>query len=190
MKKLGPIRKLETSLGVVLCFALPGCVAGNLGMETHVMQYSGDGKIRNCSNIFRPGYAIEFPKFDSDRPYEASYRLSHLPPTGREPPGIYLRFYQPRLRFGMAQRKKDAVTATFRLALCDAKGNTLHSAEVHLSRTGWSEQKGLFSIYALGKSYVHFERNASYVLNVSYTPGTVPPPASELYFAIDACAFY
>ena len=56
-------------------------------MWMQVKRYSGDGVIRTCSTVLVPGYLIEFPKFDSTRPYEASYRLSHVPQkivSGRE----------------------------------------------------------------------------------------------------------
>jgi hypothetical protein len=168
---------------VALCFGLSGCYDANLAMETQVLQYSGDGVIHNATMVFSPGYRIEFPKFSSVRPYEASYRLSHVPHAGRDYATIYLRFNQPD--FVMARKKKDSVTAAFRLALCDAKGNSVHSAELHLSNSYWSEAQGLFGVFDLKKSDLRFERNASYVLKVSYVPGDVPPPAEELYFSIE-----
>ena len=61
------------------------------------------------------------------------------------------------------------------MVLYDARHKVLHSGEVELSQAGWSEKEGLFHVYAAEKSYVHFERNASYLLDVSYTPGAVPP---------------
>src|SRR5713226_8559160 len=79
---------------LVLCCSFNACLAGNLGIEAQVRQYSGDGTIYNCSILFSPGYRIEFPKFSSSKPYEASYRLSYVPPTGRWPAVIYLRFFQ------------------------------------------------------------------------------------------------
>jgi hypothetical protein len=174
---------MKRLLGLVLVFLLSGCVAGNLATETEVRQYSGDGTIYNCSILFSPGYRIEFPKFNSARPYEASYRLSHVPPTARWPAVIYLRFFQQD--FITAREKKNSVTASFRIALCDTKGHILHSAEFQLSNATWTESQRLFGVYDLGKSYLHFERAASYVLNVSYTPGAVPPPAEQLYFSVE-----
>jgi hypothetical protein len=157
-------------------------------MWAETKQYSGDGVIHTCSNLFGSGYEIDFPKFDASRPFVASYRLSHVPQTARERAGISLRFYQPD--YLMAETKKGSITATFRFTLSDAHNRTLHSAEVKLSSAGWSESQRLFSVYAGERSYFHFEPNTAYVLRVSYTPGAVPPPAKELYFAIDSCAFY
>src|SRR5438876_9478461 len=181
----GGVWRLWRFLPIALCFALNGCVAGNLVMEDEVRQYSGDGVIHTCSTLLAPGYAIEFPKFGAAKPYQASYRLSNVPQTSRAQAGICLRFNQPD--FIMARKRKSSVTASFHLTLYDARNNVLHSAEVQLSRSGWSETNRLFSVYAAAKSYVQFERNAKYILNVSYTPGAIPPPANQLYFAIDNC---
>jgi hypothetical protein len=179
----------QTLFGLtVICVGLGGCVAGHAEMEREVMQYSGDGVIHTCSTLLVAGYAIEFPKFSAAKPYQTSYRLSNVPQTSRAKAGICLRFNQPN--FIMARKRKRSVTASFHLTLYDARNNVLHSAEVQVSRSGWSERKRLFSVYAAAKSYVHFERNAKYILNVSYTPGAIPPPAKELYFAIDNCGFY
>jgi hypothetical protein len=189
--ELGHLKRPGRLLLILLCFVLSGCVTGNLAMETGVMQYSGDGVIHSCSTILMPGYAIEFPKFNSTRSYQASYRLSNMPPAGRERALILLRFNQPGLLFSTAQRKQKSVTATFRFSLLDAKGDLLHSAELQLCSAIWTgNQRVPYGIYELGKSHFHFERNASYILHVSYTPGAVPPPAKELYFAIDNCGFY
>jgi hypothetical protein len=169
---------------VALCFGLSGCFVANLAMEVQVLQYSGDGEIHNSSIFFSPGYRIEFPKFTSARPYQASYRLSHVPHTPtHDYATIYLRFDEGD--FVMARKKKDSVTAAFRLELYDANGNSVHSAELHLSNSYWSEAQGLFGVFDLKKSDLRFERNASYVLKASYMPGDVPPPAEELYFSIE-----
>jgi len=169
---------------VALCFGLSGCFVANLVMEAQVLQYSGDGVIHNSTMAFSPGYRIEFPKFNSARPYEAPYRLSHVPHTPtHDHATIYLRFNQPD--FVMARKKKGSVTAAFRLELYDSKGNSVHSAELHLSNSYWSEAQGLFGVFDLKKSDLRFERNTSYVLKVSYVPGDVPPPAEELYFSIE-----
>ena len=157
-------------------------------MLVETKQYSGDGVIHTCSNLFGGGYGIDFPKFDASRPYAASYRLSNVPQTVRERTGISLRFHQAN--YLMAQHKKNSVTATFRFTLIDARNRTLHSVAVRVSSAGWSENQRLFSVYAGEKSYFHFQPNTAYVLKVSYMPGAVPPPAKELYFAIDNCSFY
>ena len=175
---------LKLLLLVALCFGLSGCFLANLVMEAQVLQYSGDGVIHNASIFFWPGYRIEFPKFSSDRSYEASYRLSHVPHTPTHDHAIiYLRFNQPDA--AMVQRAKNSVTAAFQLTLYDAKGHIVHSAEVHVSTSYWGGGVGVFGIFDLRKSALRFERNASYVLKVSYVPGDVPPPSEELYFSIE-----
>ena len=91
----------------------------------------------------------------------------------------------------MAREKQASVTATFRFTVRDTRHTTLHSAEVKVSSAGWSEQnRGLFSVYAGDQSYFQFQPNTTYTLEVAYTPGAVPAPAKELYFAMDNCAFY
>jgi hypothetical protein len=168
---------------VAVCFTLNGCILANLEMERQVLLYSGDGVIHNASIIFWPGYRIEFPKFNSAKPYEASYRLSHVPQAGHDHAVIYLRFNQPDL--DMADSRKKSVTASFRVTLYDKKGSVLHSAELHMSNSIWSQNQSLFGIYDRKKSYFHFKRYASYVMKVSYLPGDVPAPADELYFSIE-----
>jgi hypothetical protein len=168
-----------------LCCALTlnGCVVADVAMETQVMQYSGDGVIHNASLTFWPGYRIEFPAFDATRAFEASYRLSHVPQLDSRDPLIYLRFYQRD--FITARKKKNSVTASFHVALSDAQGHILHSAEISLSTSWWTGNQRLFGVYDLEKSKLHFDRGASYVLHVAYKPGRVPPPAKQLYFSIE-----
>jgi len=169
----------------MLVFLLSGCVVGNLAMETQVMQYSGDGVIRNSSIAISPGYQIEFPKFNAARSYEASYRLSRVPQNYRRLSTCYLRFNQPGLSWRVVQKRKNSVTATVRFRLCDENGHVLKSSQFHLSNSWWTGNRGLFGIYALEKSDLHFEPNTRYILNVSYTPGNVPPPTKQLYFSIE-----
>jgi hypothetical protein len=180
---------MKTLFLMATSFLLSGCgIFADPTMWVETKGYSGDGVIHTCSTLFGGGYGIDFPKFDASRPYTASYRISNVPQTARERSGFSLRFLQPDYR--MAKSREGSVTATFSFTLCDQRNTTLHSAQVSVSRAGWSQSQGLFSVYAGKKSYVHFERGARYVLKVSYTPGTRPPPAKELFFAIDNCSTY
>lgn len=175
---------------MLACLALISCgIPGSTVMWAETKQYSGDGVIHSCSNLFGGGFAIDFPTFDSSRPYAASYRLSHVPQTGRGSV-IYLRFERSGLLPSAAQRKTKSATSTFRFTICDAKGSVLDSADFHVSNAILTQTGSIFGIYELGKSEFRFEYNNSYVLKVSYVPGSVPPPAKQLYFAIDNCAFY
>jgi hypothetical protein len=168
---------------IPLCLALNGCVVVNLGMWLQVMQYSDDGVIHNCSVISWPGYWIDFPKFRSDRPYEASYRLSNVPQLPGFPAFIYLRFNQPNRV--AAEKKKDLVTAVFRITLSDETGRIVHSAELPCSSSIWTGGGPDFGVADLKKSELHFEAGASYILRVSYDPGSVPLPANDLHFSIE-----
>jgi hypothetical protein len=161
-------------------------------MSLQVKRYSGDGIIYDCSSsppivgmLFSwPGYRIEFPKFRSDSPYEAVYHFSHVPQlTGYRAPIIYLRF-KPGNRIA-AERNKELVSSVFHFSLLDSTHNMLHSAEIPMATSIWTDWGGAFGVYDLGKSELHFEARKSYVLKVSYTPGPTPPPARELYFSIE-----
>lgn len=175
--------RLRRALPILLCLALNGCVVGNLDMWLQVKKYSGDGVIHNCSSLLSPGYSIEFPKFSSASPYQNTYRINRVPQRGGEPAWLYLRFFWQNT--GGVDEKKKSVTASFRITLSDTKGRILHSADFHLSNADWMQEQGRrFWVYDLEKSRLQFERDASYILNVSYTPGSVPPPAEELYFFI------
>jgi len=183
---------MKRVLLILLCLLLNGCVIGNLSMWIQVRQYSGDGIIYNSSSsipivgalICWPGYRIEFPRFQSDRPYEASYRLSHVPQRGRNPAIIYLRF-TPQPNWVGALKTQNSVTAVFRIILENAEGRILHSAELPIATSGWTSAGGPFGVYELQKSEFFFEPHKSYILRVSYVPGEVPPPADELYFSIE-----
>src|ERR1700741_3316289 len=104
---------------MLACLILCSCgVPGSLETWTGTKQYSGDGAIHTCSNLFAGGYEINFPAFDASRPYSASYQLSHLPTGARERTGITLCFYQRDL--ALAREKQKSATAIFHLTLRDA----------------------------------------------------------------------
>src|SRR5438477_5628876 len=97
-------------LPALACVALSGCgIPAGAGMWAQAKEYAGDGVIHTCSNLFAGGYEIDFPRFDASRPFAASYRLSRVPPTGRNPAIIYLRFNAPELSFLMSETKKTSV---------------------------------------------------------------------------------
>jgi hypothetical protein len=130
-----------------------------------------------------PGYRIEFPKFPSDRPYEASYRISNVPQRGGHPAIIYLRFTQPD--WIAAVNKKKSVTAVVLIMLSDAHGHVVKSVELPIATSVWTGARGPFGIYKPRTSELFLEAHKSYILKVSYTPGKTPPPANELYFSIE-----
>ncbi len=190
MTDLARGKRLKCVVLIPLCLTLNGCVVANLGMWLQIMRYSGDGVIHSCSSshpviatlVSWPGYQIEFPKFRADGPYEASYRLSNIPQVPGFPAVIYLRFNQPD---GVAEKKKDLVTAVFRITLCDTTGRILHSAELSGSTSIWEGGGPSFGVYDLKESELHFEAGASYILHVSYDPGEVPLPGDNLHFSIE-----
>jgi hypothetical protein len=172
---------MRSLLPIVAVLALTSCKP--IGMQAK--QYSGDGTLRACSNLLGQGYAIEFAPFDATKPYLASYRLSHVPQF-RQDPYVYLRFHSgPSFSFPEDLKKRG--TAVIWASLADAYGREKHSLDLPLSSGVWAESQGLFSAYALNQSQFHFAPQESYVLTVSYKPGAVPPPATNLYFEIDGC---
>jgi hypothetical protein len=184
------VTSLARLLSVTLCLILSGCVAGNLAMEAQIRQYSGDGAIHSCSNALGPGYVIEFPKFDASRPCAASYRVSHVPRLqridGPSNAGFYLRF-KSNLGFAATRELKKKSTAVLRLTIVDSRGEVIQSSKSAVSDSGWTQTQ---NVYSVSDGEFHFDADASYILKVVYTPGPVAPPAKELYFAIDNCAWY
>jgi len=178
-------------LSLVVSITLSSCVVGTLGMEAQVQRYSGDGVIHSCSTALMAGYRIQFPKFDASRAYAASYRLSHVPQLhridGRDDPSVYLRF-RSSLGFAATQEFRKSSTAIFRLTLVDSRGRAIYSTKSAMSDSRWGQQMG--NLYDSFGCEFHFERDATYVLKVAYTPGHVPPPAKELYFALENCGYY
>ena len=173
------------SLGVVIAlFLLGGCMP----MASKAKRYSGDGEIRVCSNLLAQGYSITFPSFPADQPFSAVYKLAGVPSVSRDP-YVYLSFHSDAPP-SASDTVKPQVTAVMHLTLEDSSGRQLRSLELPLAKAIWRHSQDVFGVYDLEKSSFHFEPSASYVLRVSYTPGSTPPPAKEVYFEIDGCAYY
>jgi len=147
-----------------------------------LLRYSGDGEIRPAPIM--PGYQITFPKFGASQPYSASYRLCRVPQRKYSEPIIYLRFHWSR-GFADIDEIKKQVTARFRFTLLDGEGGLVQSADLPVSGSIWTGGGDFLGIYQLDQSRLHFRKDASYVLNVSYAPGPVPPPTKELYFSVE-----
>ena len=151
-------------------------------------RYSGDGEFHTCSNLLGQGYSIAFPSFPADQPYSASYKLAHVPSVGRDP-YLYLSFHSDAPP-SASDTVKPHVTASIHVTLEDSRSREARSLELSLAKAIWRWSQNVFGAYDLEKGVFHFAPSASYVLRVSYTPGSVPPPAKEVYFEIDDCAFY
>jgi len=175
---------IKSLLPVLVAGTLSGCTP----MWIQSAQYSGDGELRTCSNALGGGYDIEFPPFAAAKPYSASYRLAHVPQIGRDPQ-TYLEFQWDSTGADTDEVRK-RVTAAFGLTLENTRGDRVQSVEVPLAKSTWTESGVVVGAYALDKSAFHFDRDASYILKVSYTPGAVPPPARQVYVRIDGCAGY
>jgi hypothetical protein len=174
--------------------ALTNCgIPGGAEISIQARQYSGDGQIRTCSNSIEPGFAIDFPPFDASAGYTKSYHLSKVPQVYRSKetvdPILYLRFAKWK-GFGDPDKIKIDATASFRVVLSKSTGEVVKTFTLTLASSIWTVSQNLIGVYDLEKSKVHFERGGAYVLHVEYTPGTNPPLAKKLYFALDDCAFY
>lgn len=161
-----------------------------IAMNLQIRRYSGDGSIRTCGNLLAPGYAIDFPKFEASRPYSASYRLVRLPrvhdPLGPRKAHIYLSLWWKNGSVNFDQ----SLSGSVRVDLVKSSGQLVHSFELPLASVmrGNSQGRDLFS--DIKSTELHFEKNVDYYLRVSYSPGSVPPPAKELFFTIRDCAEY
>jgi len=175
-------------IALLTALSLAGCgIPATAEMWFQTKRYSGDGVIRNCSNLFGAGYCIDFPEFDAFRPFSASYRMVRIPKVFGRDPSIYLKF---RCAPGSMDAIKNSTTASFGITLVDSTGGVIRSVEVPMSTSICWETGGVCAAYDLEKSPFHFRSNTSYVLKVSYDPGSVPPPTKTLYFSVDNCAFY
>jgi hypothetical protein len=179
---------MRTLVALIIALALAGCgipASGVMWLQTK--RYSGDGVIHNCSNLIGAGYRIDFPEFDASRSFSASYRMAHVPKVFGRDPLIYLKF---RCESGSSDEIKKRVTASFRITLLDSTRTVIRSIELPMSTSIWWEAQNLCGAYDLEKSPFRFQSSASYILEVSYDPGPVPPPTKRLYFSVDNCAFY
>jgi hypothetical protein len=175
------VKRLLLSILILACIPVSIWLVANLGMWMQVLRYSGDGVIHAAPLM--PGYEITFPKFDAFQPYSASYRFSRVPQRKYSEPVIYLRFHWSR-GFAHIDEIKKQVTARFRFTLLDGEGGLVQSADLPVSASIWTGGTEFWAIYQ-DESRLHFRKDASYVLNVSYAPGPVPPPTKELYFSVE-----
>src|SRR6266404_5211691 len=116
---------MKTLVTALIALALAGCgipASGEMWLQTK--RYSGDGVIRNCSNLIGAGYCIDFQEFDASRPFSASYRMAHVPKVFGRDPLIYLKF---RCESGSSDEIKKRVTASFRITLLDSAGAAIRS---------------------------------------------------------------
>ena len=176
------IKRLLLVILSVPCIPLTIWVGANSWMWIQVLRYSGDGVIHSALVI--PGYTIAFPRFSASQPYSASYRFSRVPQRLQSDPIIYLRFDWSR-GFADSDEIKKKVTAKFHFTLLNNEGRSIQSADLPLSSSIWTGGSDFWGVYQLDESKLHFRLGASYVINVSYVPGTVPPPTKELYFSIE-----
>jgi hypothetical protein len=182
-------RSLKRLVAAVTILTLTGCgIPAGLLMLWQVKRYSGDGKIQTCSQWFGAGYQIEFAAFDASRPFTASYQVSALPQVSGRDPMIYLKFDLDRF-LENPDAIKSATTGSFGIDLLDSRGGVVQTADLQTATAIWWGGGKSWGMYDLQKSRFHFSRNENYILRVWYEPGRVPPPANQLYFDIDNCAY-
>src|ERR1043165_2405181 len=111
---------MRTLVALIIVTALAGCgipASGEMWVQTK--RYSGDGIIHNCSNLIGAGYRMDFPEFDGARPFNASYRMVHVPKVFGRDPLIYLKF---RCAAGNMDAITKSTTASFGITLLDSAG--------------------------------------------------------------------
>ena len=177
---------------IMLC--LQGCGIP-MGFDTWLQtkRYSGDGSIETCSNMFSPGYMITLPEFDAGHSYRITYRLSNVPPNSemfyKRDPYIYLCFLWKRGSVD-SDWVKNTTTASIKATLSKQTGQIVRSFELPLSSMLWGETQDVHELWDYEKTKLYFEARTSYLLNIEYRPGSVPPPTTRLFFAIKDCASY
>src|SRR5262249_28659225 len=126
-------------------------------------------------------------------PFVASYRLSHVPQVQSDP-YVHLCFRpEPRSQPwypGIDDDLKRRITASLTTTLLDASGKERGSLVMPLATATWGESQGLVGAYDFDRGRFRFEPCQSYVLKVSYSPGSVPPATKEAYVQLHACAYY
>jgi hypothetical protein len=168
--------------------AVIGCGGpAELNLRRQIKQYSGDGVISTCSNMLAGGYEIDFPKFDPAQPYQATFRLSHVPQaldlfTARTP-YLFLR-HEPQIDIP-SNEIKARTTASFEFVLTDSEGHVTR-ARLPVATSIWGSQ----GVYDLDKSRLLFNSHLNYTLQVSYVPGERPPTTKQFHFILDNCAYY
>jgi hypothetical protein len=167
----------------VLHWALEGFI---LPMWWQVRQYAGDGKIEKVYVPFS-GYRIVFEQFDSSKSYDKTYRLIRVPQRGSERAVVYLRFLDYGRFLSLYQARPS--NANFSISISDCSGNLLHTGNIPLATSAWSgglnKEGGTVGVYELKESEFLFRRNRCYYLNISYSPGSRPPPAREVFVTIE-----
>ena len=184
---------------VFVCTSLLQGCGLPLGVYTWLQtkRYSGDGVIKNCSNMFASGYMITFPAFDSASHHQVTYRFVNVPYNLKvfphSEPFLYLCFPESASPVDV-DYLRNRTTASIKVTLSKESGSISDSFELPLSSMIWGQGRDLygrnllFKVFHPGKSTLHFDRDTAYRLKVDYTPGTVPPPAARLFLVIDACA--
>src|SRR5689334_24009817 len=105
-------------IALLTALSLAACgIPATAEMWFQTKRYSGDGVIRNCSNLFGAGYCIDFAGFDGSRPFNASYRMVHVPKVFGRDPLIYLKF---RCAPGSMDAITKSTTASFGITLLDS----------------------------------------------------------------------
>jgi hypothetical protein len=174
---------------VLASFMLAGCgIPAGLLMWWQATHYSGEGKIQTCSQWFGAGYRVDFAAFDASRPFAASYRVSALPHVSGRDPMIYLKFNVDEFLTN-SDAIKSETTASFGIDLLGSDGRLIQMADLQAATTIWWGGGKEWGMYDLYKSKFHFDRRKTYIVRVWYEPGRVPPPANQLYFSIDNCAY-
>lgn len=176
---------MKPFLLAITVLTLSGCgLAGDWSVRSQIKRYRGDGTIYTCSNTLSGGYSIDFARFDASKPFTATYTFSNVPQIYNHP-----YFYMRHGSYPKDEIPPDDVrarlTGKYEFTLRDQSGNVTH-VEVPIAKAIWGSR----GIYDLDKSELKLKKNTNYELQVSYSPGEVPPPLNEFYFVIDNCAYY
>ena len=192
--RMGFFSTVRFYIVIAIALSLQSCgVPLSCYMWLQTKRYSGDGSIQTCSTLVASGYKITFPVFSAASSQKLTYRLSRLPQNFGvwvpKDPWLRLCFWWKRPSVD-SDWIRDTTTASIKMKLVTEKGLLVREADISLSTMLWGETQDFHELWEFDKSRLHFDRNRQYVLEITYRPGAVPPPAPQLFFVIDNCPTY
>lgn len=145
----------------------------NRNLEKAVIEYKGDGKIKDISWNFAGflpvlGYSIDFPDFDLSKSYNTIYSLGNLPKYLHKV-GIYLLIKDARSKWP-DERKKSLEDGHIIIKIKNNKGKPIKEVNQLLKNMRWSDERGGLGAYDSVNSFFNPADTTNYTIEVKYWP--------------------